>query len=85
MDRIVSFEDFSKKSGEITEENHIESTEQTNEGGDRQYYMFFQNLASIKHYIDEISKMSPDDVIVKRRGVVFVINKKKPRHKQRQG
>ena len=62
MDRIVSFEDFSKKSGEITEENHIESTEQTNEGGDRQYYMFFQNLASIKHYIDEISKMSPDDV-----------------------
>ena len=29
--------------------------------------------------------MSPDDVIVKRRGVLYVINKKKPRHKQRQG
>lgn len=32
-----------------------------------------------------VKKMSPDDVIVKRRGVVFIINKKKPRHKQRQG
>ncbi len=29
--------------------------------------------------------MSPDDQIVRRRGRVYVINKKKPRHKQRQG
>lgn len=32
-----------------------------------------------------VKKMSPDDKIVKRRGVLYVINKKKPRHKQRQG
>ena len=62
MDRIVSFEDFRKKSTEIAEDAHVESTEKTNEDGEKQYYMFFQNLASIKHYIDEISKMSPDDV-----------------------
>ena len=29
--------------------------------------------------------MSPDDIIVRRRGRIYVINKKKPRHKQRQG
>jgi len=29
--------------------------------------------------------MSPDDKIVRRRGRVYVINKMKPRHKQRQG
>jgi len=32
-----------------------------------------------------VKKMSPDDQIVRRRGRVYVINKKKPRHKQRQG
>lgn len=29
--------------------------------------------------------MSPDDKIVRRRGRIYVINKRKPRHKQRQG
>lgn len=32
-----------------------------------------------------IKKRSPDDKIVRRRGKIYVINKKKPRHKQRQG
>ncbi|MEX0931008.1 MAG: 50S ribosomal protein L36 [Candidatus Paceibacterota bacterium] len=32
-----------------------------------------------------IKKRSPDDQIVRRRGKIYVINKKKPRHKQRQG
>lgn len=32
-----------------------------------------------------VKKISPDDKIVRRRGRVYVINKKKPRHKQRQG
>jgi large subunit ribosomal protein L36 len=32
-----------------------------------------------------VKKMSPDDKIVRRRGRVYVINKLKPRHKQRQG
>lgn len=29
--------------------------------------------------------MSPDDIIVRRRGRIYVLNKRKPRHKQRQG
>ncbi|MCB9819335.1 50S ribosomal protein L36 [Candidatus Nomurabacteria bacterium] len=32
-----------------------------------------------------IKKRSPDDIIVRRRGNIYVINKRKPRHKQRQG
>lgn len=32
-----------------------------------------------------VKKISPDDKIVRRRGRVYVINKRKPRNKQRQG
>ncbi len=32
-----------------------------------------------------VKKISPDDVIVRRKGKLYVINKRKPRHKQRQG
>lgn len=32
-----------------------------------------------------IKKISPDDKIVRRKGRLYVINKLKPKHKQRQG
>jgi len=32
-----------------------------------------------------VKKRSPDDKIVRRKGRIYVINKKNPRHKQRQG
>lgn len=32
-----------------------------------------------------LKKRSPDDIFVRRKGRVYVINKKKPRNKQRQG
>jgi len=32
-----------------------------------------------------VKKRSPEDIIVKRKGRVYVINKKNPRNKQRQG
>ncbi len=32
-----------------------------------------------------VKKRSPDDKIVKRKGRVYIINKKNPRFKQRQG
>lgn len=44
-----------------------------------------QNALKYMKVRSSVKKMSPDDKIVKRRGVVYVINKKKPRHKQRQG
>ncbi len=32
-----------------------------------------------------VKKRSSDDIIIRRKGKVYVINKKNPRHKQRQG
>jgi len=32
-----------------------------------------------------VKKRSADDIIVKRKGKIYVINKKNPRNKQRQG
>ena len=32
-----------------------------------------------------VKKISPDDIIVRRKGVLRIINKKKPKNKQRQG
>jgi large subunit ribosomal protein L36 len=32
-----------------------------------------------------IKKRSEDDVLVRRKGRIYVINKKNPKHKQRQG
>ena len=32
-----------------------------------------------------VKKISPDDIIVRRKGVLRVINKNKPKNKQRQG
>lgn len=32
-----------------------------------------------------VKKCSPDDKIVRRKGRIYVINKKNPKHKQRQG
>jgi large subunit ribosomal protein L36 len=32
-----------------------------------------------------VKKISPDDKIVRRKGRIYVINKLKPKHKQRQG
>jgi len=56
MERIVSFDDFRKKASEIAEDDHMEG------GDEKQHYMFFANLTSIKHYIDEILKMDPKEV-----------------------
>ncbi len=32
-----------------------------------------------------VKKRTPDDIIVRRKGRLYVINKKNPKHKQRQG
>lgn len=32
-----------------------------------------------------VKKISPDDIVVRRKGRVYIINKFKPKHKQRQG
>ncbi len=63
MNKIISFEDFSQKASELTEDDlaNVPTQEGAEEGGE-QYYMFFQNLKSMKHYIDEIMAFTPEQV-----------------------
>ena len=66
MERISSFEDFLNKAKGL-EEDQVKALDaaetMTDEArGNEQHYMFFQNLASIKHYIEEILAMEPDQV-----------------------
>ncbi len=70
MSRIVTFDQFKTKAGKMTDKSHSPKTAR-NEGreyehedheGGHQHYMFFQNLISIKHYIEEILNMDPAQV-----------------------
>lgn len=63
MERIVSFEDFLNKASEIAEDDTTMAQE-GHEGHESHHYMFFQNLTSIKHYVDEILAMDPAKVDV---------------------
>ena len=46
------------------------------------FFYLFQRTMKVR---SSVKKIDPDDQIVKRRGRIYVINKKKPRNKQRQG
>jgi hypothetical protein len=61
MEKIISFEDFLNRASELAEESDAMAHEGHEEKGS-QHYMFFQNLASIKHYVDEILTMDPEKV-----------------------
>jgi hypothetical protein len=61
MDKIISFEDFLNKASEIAEDDNMMAHE-GHDGNETHHYMFFQNLASIKHYVDEILTMDPAKV-----------------------
>ncbi len=68
MSRIVSFDQFKSKADKMSEKNyntkesHNEGHEHGHEGRDHQHYMFFQNLLSIKHHIEEILNMDPNQI-----------------------
>jgi|688.fasta_scaffold84459_3 hypothetical protein len=61
MDKIASFEEFRKKSTSLSEET-VDAPVGEQKRDEKQHYMFFQNIASIKHYVDEILKMNPDEI-----------------------
>lgn len=63
MERIASFEQFKNNGGSMDEYNSdMESVTNENANDDKKHYMFFRNLASIKHNIEEILKMDPDGI-----------------------
>jgi hypothetical protein len=68
MGKIISFDEFSKKGAELTEDDlEFSAPDQENAENEAnhegtQYYMFFKNISAIKHYISEIEKMDPDQL-----------------------
>jgi hypothetical protein len=60
MNKIVTFENFLKKPSEISEFDGL--TQEGHDGHENHHYMFFQNLTSIKHYVEEILAMDPAKV-----------------------
>lgn len=70
MSRIVSFDQFKTKAGKMADKSNKPKTarneaheyehEEHEEG--HEHYMFFQNLISIKHYIEEILSMDPSQI-----------------------
>ena len=62
--KIASFEEFRKRGTNLTEDSVEMEGQDHHEHPHReeQHYMFFQNIASIKHYIEEILKMNPEQI-----------------------
>ena len=60
--KIISFEEFSNKPIEQVDENSENPHHQESSGDDHKNYMFFQNLSTIKHYVEEILSYSPEDI-----------------------
>ena len=63
MERIASFEQFKNNEKPVIENNEdVVSATNENNSDDRKHYMFFRNLATIKHHAEEILKMDPDKI-----------------------
>lgn len=63
--KVLSFEDFSAKKSDLGYNNAEKetSTESQNESHEHEKnYMFFQNLSTIKHYLEEILAMDKNAV-----------------------
>ncbi len=63
MERIASFEQFknNEKPEIVNNEDGLSVTNENN-NDDRKHYMFFRNLASVKHNIEEMLGMDPDKI-----------------------
>lgn len=69
--RIISFNQFTTNKGKIVKEDTLlppdngggspDSEDGGSEGGGS-HYMFFKNLLAIKHYVDEILAMNPEEL-----------------------
>ena len=63
MERIASFERFKNNEKPVIANNDdVVSATNENNSDDRKHYMFFRNLATIKHHAEEILKMDPDKI-----------------------
>jgi hypothetical protein len=62
MGKVLTFEDFAKKNPSLTEENNDASLKEHTHDTELKHYMFFQNLTTVKHYLEEIMAMDKSKV-----------------------
>lgn len=62
MGKVLTFEDFAKKNPSLSRENNNAALEGHAHDTELKHYMFFQNLATVKHYLEEIMSMDKDKV-----------------------
>jgi hypothetical protein len=69
MEKVASFEEFRKKAMSIGEDDStmiaeipVDQDAHAESSGKMEHYMFFQNLKTIKHNIEEILSMDPAKV-----------------------
>lgn len=69
MEKVASFEEFRKKAMSIGEDDStmiaeipVDPDAHSESSGKMEHYMFFQNLKTIKHNIEEILSMDPSKV-----------------------
>lgn len=62
MGKVLTFEDFSKKNPSLSGENINATLEGHTPDTELKHYMFFQNLSTVKHYLEEIMAMDKSKV-----------------------
>lgn len=62
MNKILKFDVFSKSKPVMSEDNDEMMGMENRERDENQHYMFFQNLETIQHCIEEIMAMSKEEI-----------------------
>jgi len=62
MGKVLTFEDFSKKNPSLSGEKNNAALEGHTHDTELKHYMFFQNLSTVKHYLEEIMAMDKNKV-----------------------
>ena len=62
MGKVLTFEDFAKKNPSLSGGNINATLEGHKPDSELKHYMFFQNLSTVKHYLEEIMSMDKSKV-----------------------
>lgn len=62
MGKVLTFEDFAKKNPSLSGEDINATLEGHKPDSELKHYMFFQNLSTVKHYLEEIMSMDKSKV-----------------------
>ena len=62
MGKVLTFEDFAKKNPSLSAGKNNAALKEHTHDTELKHYMFFQNLSTVKHYLEEIMSMDKTKV-----------------------